>query len=218
MPAFADKCFLIRRQSFAGQHAAVDGAPVFWDFGKDVVVAAPEYRCLMGDLVVVQVTAAGGDVAHRGVEHGDGGGCVVDELAHPGFADAQGRFGLLTAGNVADDAGEAALIAGAGCAEREFGSEFRAVAAGGGKFACRRADHARLRAGSEAGYVNFMLRCPVGGHQYTDVLADQLVHAVIAEHFERGGIDRLDQAVGASDDDGVGGGVDDGVKLRPAVR
>ncbi|KAF5043556.1 hypothetical protein DSECCO2_501060 [anaerobic digester metagenome] len=95
----------------AGQTAAVDLLPALRNFRKYLVMADAD-EVPVAQIVVLGPAVTDGDIAHAGVEHGDGGGRVLDEHAqqfltlgqcpaHPDFlqrlgnGDRQGHGDLL---------------------------------------------------------------------------------------------------------------------------
>ena len=79
-------------ENFAQEGPAVDLAPPIGDFGRDVVVRAALE--VVGQAVVAAPPAARGEVPHVAVEHGEGGGGVLDEDLELGLALPKGTLGV----------------------------------------------------------------------------------------------------------------------------
>jgi hypothetical protein len=88
----------------------VDFAPILWDFGKHVVVAAP-HQFLVAKTVVVPETPARSQVSHLDVEHRDRYRCELREAAQIFFACSHRFFGPPACRDIQDDADKARRVA-----------------------------------------------------------------------------------------------------------
>ena len=124
----------------------------------------------------------------------------------------QPRFGLLPLGQVADEAGEEAPVAGAHLADRQLHREGRAVLALADDHAAD-ADDAPL-AGAQIALEIAVVALAVGRrHQHLDVLADHLVRRVAEQPRSRRAEGLHDPAL-VDDDHRVRHGVEDRAQMR----
>ncbi len=75
------------------------------DFREDLIMGAAG-QVLVGQPVVSEVAAAGDDIAHVPVEHGDGGGRVFHKQSQHVLVPLERFFGLFALGDVTCDRDE----------------------------------------------------------------------------------------------------------------
>lgn len=88
--------------NFARKAAAVYGLPVVRDLGKDLIVRSAKDLPVF-EMIVRYPSAAGRNVVHIAVEHGEGGGRVQDEEPEFLLALPERLLGPFAFGDIPDD-------------------------------------------------------------------------------------------------------------------